>query len=132
MAARQELTREWWQHRDRFDLYASEVILQEAGAGNMDAAARRLDALRICVVLEVDANVAGLGRALLAAHALPEKARLDALHVATAAVHGMDYLLTWNCKHIANAATRGMIEETCRSAGFEPPIISTPEELMQE
>ena len=98
----------------------------------MDAAARRLDALRICVVLEVDANVAGLGRALLAAHALPEKARLDALHVATAAVHGMDYLLTWNCKHIANAATRGMIEETCRSAGFEPPIISTPEELMQE
>jgi len=57
---------------------------------------------------------------------------VDALHVAAAAVQGIDYLLTWNCKHIANAATRGIIEETCRGAGYEPPTICTPEELTED
>ncbi len=131
-AAHQELTCEWWQHKERFDLYASEVVFQEAAGGNPSAAARRLAALQTCAILKVDANVASLARALLAANALPKKAKVDALHVAAAAVHGMDYLLTWNCKHIANAAMRSIIDETCRSAGFEPPTISTPEELMQE
>jgi hypothetical protein len=131
-AAHQELTCEWWQHKERFDLFASEVVFQEASAGHPEAAARRLGALSACAILKVDTRVANLARALLVANALPQKAKIDALHVAAAAVHGMDYLLTWNCKHIANAAMRGIINETCRSAGFEPPTISTPEELMQE
>ena len=41
-----------------------------------------------------------------------------------------DAALTWNCAHIANAAIRGRIEFECREAGFEPPAICTPEELM--
>lgn len=49
-----------------------------------------------------------------------------------AAVHGMDYLLTWNCRHIANATLRVKIEELCRDAGFEPPTICTPLELPKE
>lgn len=87
---------------------------------------------------EVDAQ--GLSAVLSAAMwartpaggALPPKARVDALHVAMAAAHGMDYLLTWNCKHIANASLRGRIEDFCRAAGFEPPIICTPLELPKE
>jgi hypothetical protein len=54
----------------------------------------------------------------------------DAFHIAIAAVNGVDYLLTWNCKHIANATLRGRIEKVCRDAGYEPPIICTPEELV--
>ena len=61
---------------------------------------------------------------------LPTKARADALHIAVAAVNGMDFLLTWNCTHIANAALRPRIEEICRAAGFEPPVICTPLELL--
>ena len=53
------------------------------------------------------------------------------VHVAIAAVNGMDYLLTWNCRHLANAAIRGKIEDACREAGMQPPIICTPEELME-
>ena len=49
-----------------------------------------------------------------------------------ATVHDLDYLLTWNRKHIANATLRGRIEELCRQAGFEPPIICTPFELPKE
>ena len=57
---------------------------------------------------------------------------MDALHVAIATAHGMDYLLTWNCTPIANAALRSRIESICRAQGFEPPIICTPLELMEE
>jgi len=53
-------------------------------------------------------------------------------HVATAAVNGMDYLLTWNYTHIANAAMRSGIEAVCRRQGFEPPIVCTPAELMED
>jgi hypothetical protein len=56
----------------------------------------------------------------------------NALHIAVADVHGVDFLLAWNCKHTANAAMRPAIERACRQAGCEPPIICTPEELMDD
>jgi len=126
------VTHDWWQRRNPFDLYTSEVVIQESAAGHPEPAARRLAALRECTLLAVDARMTELSRALLAAHALPAKALVDSLHVAAAAIHGMDYLLTWNCKHIANATMRGTIEKTCREAGYEPPAICTPEELTEE
>lgn len=54
----------------------------------------------------------------------------DAAHIAIATVNAMDYLLTWNFKHIANAVIRGKVEALCRSEGYVPPIICTPEELI--
>lgn len=64
--------------------------------------------------------------------ALSQKAKADALHIGIATVHGMDYLLTWNCTHIANAIMRPKIESICRAAGYEPPVICTPPELVEE
>jgi hypothetical protein len=66
---------------------------------------------------------------LLRRGALPRKATVDAFHIGIAAAHQIEYLVTWNCKHIANAAMRSTIEVICRSEGFTPPIICTPEEL---
>jgi hypothetical protein len=66
---------------------------------------------------------------LIAGKAIPASEPRDAFHIAIAAVHGIDYLLTWNFKHIANASLRHRIEQVCRDAGFEPPIICTPDEL---
>ncbi|HEY5955606.1 MAG TPA: hypothetical protein VIV60_03590 [Polyangiaceae bacterium] len=63
---------------------------------------------------------------------MPPAASEDALHIAIAAVHGMHYLMTWNCKHIANAATRSRIELSCNDAGYDMPVICTPEELLEE
>jgi hypothetical protein len=62
---------------------------------------------------------------------LPAKAQADALHIAVSAVNGMDYLLTWNCTHIANATLRLKIESICRSAEYEPPVICTPQEILE-
>lgn len=132
LAAHQEVTRAWWASRASFDVYVSQFVLDEASAGDSEAAGRRLEALRGMPLLDVSTEVIGLAGRLLTEGGMPAKARLDALHVATAAVHGMDYLLSWNCKHIANAMLRSRIESICRTAGFEPPVICTPLELVEE
>ena len=67
---------------------------------------------------------------LLVSEAVLAKAAIDAAHVAIATVHGVNFLLTWNCAHVANAVMRERIEAVCRQAGFRPPLICTPEELM--
>ena len=132
LAAHQQVTRDWWASRVNFELFASQFVLDEAAAGDEGASASRLTALADVAVLEVTEDAIVLAGRLIAGGGLPSQARVDALHVAMAAVHGMDYLLTWNCRHIANATLRGKIEELCREAGFEPPTICTPLELRKE
>ena len=112
--------------------YISQLVLDEAAAGDSDAAALRLAALQEVVILDTSEEAIALGYRLLAVGGLPAKAAADALHVAVAAVHGLDYLVTWNCTHIANARMRGKIEGICRSAGYDPPMLCTPFELMEE
>lgn len=72
-----------------------------------------------------------LTRKLLDLGAVPRKAAEDAAHVAIAVTNGVDYLVTWNFQHIANATMRSRIERVCRQAGYEPPVICTPNELME-
>ena len=110
-------------------MYVSEAVLNEAADGDPAAAAERLAALQGIAVLEADEMAGDLALQLLADRALPAKAAVDAVHIAIAAVNGMNYLLTWNCKHIANAVTRNTIDESCRRAGWTAPTICTPEEL---
>lgn len=131
-AAEQEITREWWDARHAFELYVSQLVLDESAAGDVGAAALRLAALRDVAILDTSAEAIALGRHLVTGGGLPTKASADALHIAVAAVHGLDYLVTWNCTHIANARMRGRIEGLCRAAGYEPPMLCTPMELMEE
>ena len=131
-AAHQQITREWWQDRARFDLYISQLVLREASGGDADAAGLRLETLKGIPVLAVSSAASTLAQQLVQHGPLPEKAGADALHIGIATVNGMDYLLTWNCTHIANATTRHRIEEICRASGYQPPILCTPEELMEE
>ena len=130
-AAHQHLTREWWSHRERFDLYVSQIVADECRMGDPSAAALRLDAIREFPLLEQSAEAVELARTLMTRVPLPDRAAVDALHVAIAVVNGMDYLLTWNCTHIANAFFRGRIESACRDHGYEPSMICTPEELLE-
>lgn len=131
VAGHQQTTHEWWQtRRERYDLYVSELVLEEASGGDPDAARRRIEYVASITELSLSEPAVLLARRMVEQHALPSKAVADALHVAIAAENGVDFLLTWNCRHIANAETRSLIEETCRAAGFKPPIICTPEELL--
>jgi hypothetical protein len=131
-AAHQQITQQWWQtQRARFDLFIAPPVMREAQAGDPDAAARRIAALQGLPLLALSEEAAELAQALLEQGPLPANAVVDALHIAIAAVNGMHYLLTWNCTHIANAAIRSDIEDVCRARGYEPPVICTPEELLE-
>lgn len=131
-AAEQEVTRAWWASRDRFGVYVSDLVVKEVTAGDPEAAVQRIQSLAGIPVLELTAEAQRLGTELVKRAALPAKAAIDALHISIAAVHGIDYLLTWNCKHIANATMRSKIELVCRTLRIEPPIICTPMELLEE
>ena len=131
VAGHQQMTEEWWSvQRNRFELWASELVVEEASAGDASAAAERLKVLNTIEMLDITEEAGFLATALIERGSLPAKASADALHIAIAAVHNVDYLLTWNCKHIANAEIRPVIESVCRNMGFIPPILCTPEELM--
>ena len=129
VAANQKITKEWWDSREQFDLYISALVIQEAGAGNPEAAQKRLEQLDDIPELNITEEVERFAEVLIQKVPLPEKARIDALHIAVAALSGMDYLLTWNCTHIANAILRPKLEAICREFGYEPPTICTPQEL---
>ena len=130
--AHQAVTRRWWRRRKRFDLYCSQIVVSEAGEGDAQAAERRLAALKGVPSLETNDAVKALAAAVAKAAALPKKATEDALHIALATVHGMDYLLTWNCRHIANAEIRNVVAAVAYDHGYGVPVICTPEELMGE
>jgi hypothetical protein len=129
--ARQQLTREWWtDQRNKYDLFTSQLVIDEASAGDPTAARDRLALLDDLPLLDIQhSDVQLLADRLVANHLLPEKAAADARHVAVAAVFGVDYLLTWNCKHIASAETLPRIYRMLRDSGFEPPLVVTPEEF---
>ena len=63
---------------------------------------------------------------------LPPDAVRDAAHVVVAAIHGIDYLLTWNCKHLANAQISRRIRLVCEKLKQRMPALCTPDELMGE
>ncbi len=105
-------------------------MLDEAGAGDDEAAAERVQLLDGIPLLDAeDPRINVIAKELLAAHLLPKKARSDAEHVAIATVHAVDYLLTWNCKHIANADLLPKVYWLLTEMGYSPPLIITPEEF---
>ncbi len=130
-AAWQKVTIDWWDtQRDRFDLFASDIVIEEAGKGDEIAAARRLEALAAIPLLAITDEVLVFSEALIQAGAVPKKAIGDSLHIALSAVHGLDYLLTWNYRHIDNAETKPIIRSICLTNRYGYPEICTPQELM--
>ncbi len=130
-AAHQQLTREWWEERRAgFSVFVSEAVIREASAGDPEVAARRLAALKGIPSLEITSEAMSLASALLRSRAVPAKAMDDAIHIATAAYHGVEYLATWNVRHIANVHSRRAVANVCLAHGYELPVICNPGELM--
>jgi|SRR5215831_12399147 len=133
VAAHQEITREWWEsRRTQFDLYVSELVIQEVRAGDAQLATRRLELLAGVPILPVSSEILELAEDLITEGPIPRKAAGDAAHIAIATVYGCEYLLTWNCRHIANAELHRAIRRVVEEYGYEVPSLCTPEELMGE
>jgi len=130
-AAHQHITHFWWRtRRSMFALHVSQLVVNECAAGDPEVAESRAELLANIRRLDIDPEVTELARELAKAVPLPPKAAADAVHIAVAVRHGIDYLLTWNCAHIANAALRPRIEAVCLARGFGPTVLCTPEELI--
>jgi hypothetical protein len=129
-AAHQQITLAWWAQRFAYELFVSRSVWQECAAGDPDAARSRLAALEGMAVLAVNEDMIQLAEALISERIIPTKATEDALHIAIATLHRVDFLLTWNCRHIANPVIQESIAEFLEQQGLFLPIICTPEELL--
>ena len=115
VAANQVITLEWWDtRRAAFDLFVSEFVVAEASLGDPVAARQRMNSIKDIPELEATEAVRTLGTALMTEGPIPAGAEIDAYHIATATVNGMDYLLTWNCTPLP---TRQFAQISKRFAG---------------
>jgi hypothetical protein len=132
-AARQQLTRDWWDFkREQHELFISQLVLDEIACGEAEMAKRRLELLANAALLESTEEARKLTQSIMDSRLLPAKAEGDAAHIALATVHGMDILLTWNCRHIANATVVRQLRRLVEARGQVLPEIYTPEELLGE
>lgn len=132
-AAHQQITQDWWMNRRMaYDLRISELVVRECAAGNPEAAQRRLDAIAGIPRLEIDERVEQIALGLTSRGLVPPQVAEDALHIAIAATHGVDYLLTWNFKHIANPALQYRIAGYLAELNLALPFICSPEALLGE
>lgn len=130
IAARQTITHDWWfESRQQFDVFISALVIEEAKSGDSTAAEKRLELIKGIPVLEINSHAESLASALLDKKLLPTNSAEDALHIALATVHGIDFILTWNFRHINNAIMKTKIAAAIEALGFECPIICSPEEL---
>jgi hypothetical protein len=133
ISGHQVATHLWWEsYRDKYALFCSTLVTEEGEAGDPDAATRRLSYLNDIPKLAVTDTAKGLAQIMTDRAVVPRGYPQDALHIAICAVHGMDFLVTWNCRHLANALSRKRIENTVREQGYRCPVICTPEELMED
>jgi hypothetical protein len=124
--AMQVATREWWATRSKFDLYISYIVRDEISHGDPRAAKLRMEAVAGIQMLDPTEASAKLAVQLLSNGAVPETEPDDAAHIAMAAAHGMDLLVTWNHTHIANQTELVKIRKTIEEHGFIPPLLINP------
>lgn len=133
LAAIQQATIEWWNyHRHGFKLHVSDLVLEEIAQGEPFYAQRRLQLARELNRLPISTEVQSVAKELIERHAIPVDSKEDAVHIACAAVHHLDYLLTWNCKHIANPLIQTAIRQSLLVLGVSSPKLLTPAQLLVE
>jgi predicted nucleic acid-binding protein len=127
----QDQAKRWMdEQRPNYVLVTSQLVVTEAAGGDSDAASRRLAMLADIPILDENPDVDIVADELIARSLIPAEARLDALHVATAALAGVQYLLTQNCRHIANAHVLPRVYRLLDDLGLAGLLICTPVEFL--
>ena len=130
-AVLQQQAKRWMEEqRPLYDLVTSQMVIDEAGMGDPDAASRRLEMLEGIPVLPVNPDADAVADQIVRRSMMPASARIDALHIATAALAGVQYLLTQNCTHIANAHELPRLYRLLDELGLSGMLICTPVEFL--
>ncbi len=98
--------------------------------GDPEKAKARLAFLRDIPYLEITPKVIEIASEIVERQIIPLKAAEDAVHIAIASVHEVEYLVTWNCKHLANPRNWRRISDCLASFGYRASVICTPEDLV--
>lgn len=123
-------TIDMWETLDNYEPFISDIVIQEASKGDQALAGRRLKVLEDFQVLRIDDEAKVLARLFLTGKAIPQNCPEDALHIAVAAVNGIDIIVTWNFKHINNPFTKIMIRQLIENEGYVCPGICSPDEFL--
>ena len=133
IAGHQQATQEFWPLLGtQLSPYVSALVVKEAGQGNAVLAKSRLDAIESFPVLRTTRAAERLAARIMDAHGVPREYPEDALHIAVAAVAGMDFIVTWNFAHINNPFTKMMIRQAVANQGRECPDILSPDAFLGE
>ena len=132
VAGHQGATRELWPELSaKYETYVSALVFQEAGRGDPDQAQIRLAAIKPFPMLDIDDEARSLAEKIVVGRAVPAEYPEDALHIAVAAVNGIEVIITWNFAHLNNPFTRKMVRQIVEGEGYECPEICSPEELLE-
>jgi predicted nucleic acid-binding protein len=132
MAGHQETTRDLWPDLTaKYETYISAIVYEEAGKGDPDQAKMRLAAIEAFPMLDIDKESRFLAERIIAGRGIPAEYPEDALHIAVAAVNGMDVLVTWNFAHLNNPFTRIAVRRIVEREGYFCPEICSPQELLE-
>ena len=124
---------EWWKtQRRRHDIFISGEVIRELSAADFPNRDKALALLTGLNMLELTLEVERLADLMVREKVMPAPAvGGDAVHVAAAVTHRMDYILTWNVKHLANPNKRAHFAVICMRLGLVPPQIVTPDMLQE-
>lgn len=128
---RRDLTIRWFEHElSEYSAYTSLVVQREIERIDEPHRTGYLKILEPLERLELTEEVAILAEGYISRGIFHRKFMADAVHVALASFHKVDYLVTWNFGHIANVRKQARIRLFNTTAGFFSPTIVTPEFLV--
>jgi len=132
VAGHQDATRTLWPELSaRHETYVSALVFEEAKRGDPDQAQIRLAAIKPFPMLDIDDEARSLAEKIILGRAVPAEYPEDALHIAVAAVNGIEVIITWNFAHLNNPFTHIMVRQIVEGEGYECPEICSPEELLE-
>jgi predicted nucleic acid-binding protein len=128
---RRDLTIRWWEHElDEYAVYTSILVQREIERISEPYRTGYLKLIEPLKQLDLAEEAAILAEGYISRGIFHRKFIADALHVALASFHKIDYLVTWNFGHLANVRKQARIRLFNTAAGFFVPAIVTPEFLV--
>ena len=128
---RRDITIRWWEHElSEYRVFSSILVERELERIAEPHRTGYLNLVRPLEKLDIAEEVAILAEGYVERGIFHRKYLADAVHVALASFHKIDYLVTWNFGHIANVRKQARLRLFNTTAGFFSPVIVTPEFLV--
>ena len=126
---RLRMTSALWLKLSDYEVFISELVLEELERTNEKVRAKLLSAIKDFIVIKISKEAESLAEIYVRQGVFPEKYFDDALHVALASVNQVGILLSWNFTHLVKLKTRRMVSIVNLSENIMPVEIASPPEL---